>query len=215
MKSRLSVVFLCLSCGVVSAAMADWSGLYIGPQLSYTWSNTQWQLAQPSTSSDSAYSGVATYPNGWTLGPHAGWKYQWGAWVLGLEGSYTSGSWSDDVSSENASDDRYKTKVSQMATITPIIGFADENWLFYVKGGYASGKVDVDVNTADQDTTFSDSDWQKGWTAGVGFQYQISGKNALGIEYNFSRLNSASFDGVDVEPINMNTLSLVYTRYLW
>jgi len=215
MKNRLSLIFLCSSCSVVPAAMAEWSGLYIGPQLSYTWSNTQWQLEQSSVSSDNDPASIATYPNGWTLGPHAGFKYQWGGWVLGIEGSYTTGSWSDDVSSENPSDYNYKTKVSQMATITPIIGLSEENWLFYLKGGYASGKVEVDVHTSAQETAFSDSDWQKGWTAGAGFQYQISGKNAVGIEYNFSRLNSASFDGFDVEPININTVSLVYTRYLW
>lgn len=194
MKIKTSLLCASLLVGVSSAALADWSGFYIGPQVSYTWMNTDLQFPESNT--------VAVSPDGFTVGPHLGYAYQMDEWVFALEGSYTGGSYSAKESDNTI-------KVDQVYTVTPLLGYTVEDWMFYAKGGFISGNVHVDG------ANFSEGERQSGVTAGAGFAYQFDESNALGLEYNYSRLAKTSFDDVDVGAININTVSLVYSRYFW
>jgi len=208
MKLTKSLLCAALLVGVSSAAMADYSGFYIGPQVSYNWMGTSWKGENGITSTNFR-------PDGFSVGPHVGWAYQMNAWVLGLEGSYSGGSY---TSQENS----YKTVVSQMYTATPLIGYTQDNWLLYGKAGYASGNVEADIysNTAN---TWKANERQYGWTAGLGVAYQLDQKNSIGLEYDYSRLGGTNFNStsngvthaVDVNPIHINTVTFNYTRYFW
>ena len=57
----------------------NWSGFYIGSQLGWAWGNgdADFDNGAPSLNYD---------PNGFVIGGHAGYNYQWGSLVGGVEG---------------------------------------------------------------------------------------------------------------------------------
>jgi opacity protein-like surface antigen len=194
--------------------MADFSGFYVGPQVSYTWDNTSWQGQYGANAVD-------FYPDGFSVGPHVGWAYQVDAWVFGLEGAYSSGSFSDQISSNVGT---YKTTVSQTFTVTPLAGYAQDNWLFYGKAGFESAKVTVDGNEEACDESYNSAQRQNGWIAGAGVSYKLSESSSLGLEYDFAHLSSTDINTTStqgenvaftVNPINSNSVSLIYSHYFF
>ncbi len=207
MKLTKSLLCAALLVGVSSAAMADFSGFYMGPQVSYAWMNTT------STPQNDTYTDVDSLSNsltGFSVGPHLGYAYQLDQWVFAVEGSYSGGSFTDKETGAGTTDS-YTTKVSQIYTVTPLIGYTVDDWMFYGKGGYISGKLDVDAKNSE--TSLNNSERQYGVTAGLGFAYQFAGNNSIGLEYDYSRLAKTEFNNVDVGVINMNSISLIYSRY--
>lgn len=210
---KKTILCASLLLGLSSAAMAqDWSGFYIGPQVSYTWMNTSWQSSTGVASSN-------FYPDGFSLGPHGGWAYQMDAWVFALEGAYSGGTYSGQNNFDNGS--FYKTKVSQLFTVTPLVGYTQDSWLFYGKAGYASGNVEADINSS-SGNIWSNNERQSGWTAGLGASYKISEKDSIGVEYDYTHFGGTNFNStsggiseVNVNPININAILLNYTRYFW
>lgn len=207
---RITQAIFCaaLFFGASSAALAEnWSGFYMGPQVAYTWSSTSWQAQNGATITH-------FYPEGVTVGPHAGWVFPVDAWVLGVEGTYSGGSYSSQIGYSDALS--LKTTVRQLFTVAPVVGYTQQSWLFYGKAGYASGKVEADAYSSTSNIA-SDSQRQSGWTAGLGTAYRISQKKSIGLEYNYTRLGSTNFNSdsnaVTVNPININTLGLNYTHY--
>jgi len=212
---KLAKTILCTSLllGLSGAASAEnWSGFYIGPQISYTWMNTT-----TSTTDGAETDSAPTYPNGFSLGPHAGWAYQMDQWVFALEGTYSGGTFSDQVSHSDSDGYSDKTKVSQMFTIAPIVGYTQDNWMFYGKGGYASGNVEVDTYNSSGANVASDNQRQSGWLAGAGVSYKLDEKQSIGLEYDFTHLGSTDLSSapvtMNVNTVNINSLSLVYTHY--
>ena len=239
MNSKRKQVKLCakqaicasLLLGLSSAVFAqDWSGFYIGPQVSYSWMSTSWQFNEDHAyTSEGSPDSFSTSADGFTVGPHVGWTHKIDSWVFGIEGAYNSGSFSDKetgVLSSSYPNDTFNTKVSQIFTVTPLFGYAQDSWLFYGKGGYASGNIDIDANSQDPHagTDMSDSQRQNGWTAGAGIAYQLTANSTLGFEYDYTRFGSTDFtttttgstavaEQVTVNPINMNTVALVYSHH--
>jgi len=214
-----------------SAALAqDWSGFYVGPQLSYNWVNTSWLFQE-----DSFYTypgetnSFSTRPDGFTVGSHVGWVHQVKDWVIGIEASYDGGSFSDKSVgplSSSYPEDEYNTKISQMMTVTPILGYAEDKWMYYVKGGYASAKLEISAVSGEPvaGVAMSDSQRQYGWTAGAGISYQLTEKHSLALEYDYTRLNDTNFtmtttgddisqEEVQVQPVNINAVALVYSYH--
>ncbi|MBV9511795.1 MAG: porin family protein [Caulobacteraceae bacterium] len=82
-------------------------------------------------------------------------------------------------------------------TIRPRLGFAAQNALFYVTGGFAEGHVTF----ADTQTYFATTSaasgqlqrWIGGWTVGGGVEYAIISNWIIGAEYLHVDLRSTSF----------------------
>lgn len=224
MKLKKTLLCTALLASVSSAAMAGFGGFYIGPQVSYTWINTGVQVSPDNVLSTSDRYFAST-PDGFTVGPHLGWSYQKGSWVYGLEGAYSGGSFTNVGQTSVASAHiTFDTKVSQIFSITPTLGYALDKWLMYGKAGYVSGKIEIDstANALGSQMSLSDSQRQDGWTAGAGVAYQWNGKQSVGFEYDYSRLGSTDFtttttgplalqEQITVQPVNINTVSLIYT----
>lgn len=214
--------------GLSSAVFAqDWSGFYIGPQVSYSWMSTSWKFNEDHAyTSEGSADSFSTSSDGFTVGPHVGWTHKIDSWVFGIESAYDSGSFSDKetgVLSSSAPNDTFNTKISQVITVTPLLGYAQDSWMLYGKGGYASANIDIDANSQAGVKT-SDSQRQNGWTAGAGIAYELSEKSTIGLEYDYTRLSSTDFtttttgsaavqEQVTVNPVNMNTVALVYSHH--
>jgi opacity protein-like surface antigen len=164
--------------------LTDWSGPYAGLSAGSTWGHTHW-TTQGSTV-DPDYAGVL-------LGGQAGYNLQRGRFVGGIEadagGSNARGTAACPVQPllYNCEDN-----VGALGSLTGRFGYTWGRALFYAKGGWAFGDV-----TAARTATFAEpgivvagggnigrsTNWENGWTAGVGMEFAFTDRWSAKAEY--------------------------------
>lgn len=166
-----------------------WTGLYAGLQGGYGWGNTgaTW------TALDIGTREGFSYPTSGALGGlHAGYNWQVGSLVLGLEtdieASGIAGSGFGSFGSVQS------TNVDWLGSLRGRLGYAAGRTLFYVTGGLAYGSVSIDRSLAAGFVPFSnDSTWRTGWTVGGGIEHALSPHISLRLEYRYTDLGSVTF----------------------
>lgn len=146
-----------------------------------------------------------------------GADYQIDSIVLGLEAKGTFAHFAEEESFSDVYDSNADTfhlfskfESDWMISLTPRIGYAYKNSLFYVLGGAALSKFTYEFSFRDsRDQTYLDeSETSWGWTAGLGYEYQIAdgwGVKAEYAHYEFddifdgesSSLQSSPLDGFE------------------
>jgi len=180
--------------GGAVVAPYNWSGLYVGVNAGYGWSDADWQ-------GPAAFFGVNTFstdPRGGLVGGHIGYQHQWGHIVAGVEVSYDKAWLRDTVVGPVPvfPADSFKTEINDLLLIVGRLGYATHNFLLYGKAGFASGEVELSgVSGAPvAGVTFNQSERLTGWTAGAGVEFMLSRNLILGVEYNYVRLDNEGFD---------------------
>jgi len=188
------------------ASVYNWTGFYIGGHAGWGQADTDYTFADNGFWNNAAGDVFSHKSDGFLGGVHAGFNWQSGAIVWGLEGSWT---WSDVKSGVQVSPffpltDRFDTDVRWIATITPRIGIANDNWLFYVKGGVAFADIrsrifdNLAVPLAHE--SFK-KETQTGWTVGGGVEVAFAQNWILGVEGNY----------YDFGDFNVNQVTFVST----
>src|SRR6202048_4830166 len=80
------------------------------------------------------------------------------------------------------------------------VGCAFNNWLPYIKGGYAG----ADLRTLDFDNLGSSLDhreWRSGYTVGGGLAYGFTPNWTVGVEYAFMDFGTATWRGNTIGPL--------------
>jgi outer membrane immunogenic protein len=145
-----------------------------------------------------------TDTSGFTGGAQAGYNWQTGNLVLGLEGDIdyfrSAGTSSKTVGlvSGRAGHVIVTSSMSTdwLFTLRPRVGWAVDNWLFYGTGGLAV--TDLKPSWTFNETAFGNSavgsftDTKAGWTVGAGIETMLPGKWILGAEYLFVKFDNAS-----------------------
>jgi outer membrane immunogenic protein len=143
----------------------SWAGPYIGGNLGYAWGTVENSLTKPS---------------GFVGGAQAGYNWQIGSWVLGLEG---------DIQATGADDTFAPWKFSNpwFGTVRGRVGYAFSNIMFYGTGGLAFGEL--------RGETFglSESHTTAGWTAGVGAEFGFAPNWSAKVEYLYVDLSNSQF----------------------
>jgi outer membrane immunogenic protein len=143
----------------------SWAGPYIGGNLGYAWGKVDNSLTKPS---------------GFVGGAQAGYNWQIGSWVLGLEG---------DIQATGANDTFAPWKFSNpwFGTVRGRVGYAFSNIMFYGTGGLAFGEL--------RGETFglSESHTTAGWTAGVGAEFGFAPNWSAKVEYLYVDLSNTQF----------------------
>ena len=176
------------------AAPYSWSGLYVGLNAGYAWSDTDWQ-------GPAAFFGVTTFPtdsSGGLVGAHIGYQHQWGNIVAGAEVSYSK-TWLKDTVVGPVPvfpADSFTTEINDLLLVVGRLGYAAHNFLIYGKGGFASSDVELSGRSGPPvaGVTFSESQRLTGWTAGAGVEWMLSRNLILGVEYNYVHLDNEAFD---------------------
>ena len=118
-----------------------------------------------------------------TGGVQAGFNYQMGLLVIGVEGDFNGArSRPSDALTAGLSAPltgtlahRVDAKLDWFGTLRGRLGIADARWLIYATGGWAFGHVEsstfVQFSAGGDTYTSSFSDTLSGWTAGGGFEY--------------------------------------------
>ena len=197
-------------------AAYDWSGFYIGANAGYAWGSSN---VATSVSSSGAYfvttdpaqiaaAGQASlHPSGGTGGIQAGYNWQVGQLLYGLEVDF-------DAFGLNASrivTTGYLTapgttftvnqsvKTDWLFTSRGRLGWASNNWLLYMTGGLAITKIRYDNTFTD---TFSPalengstSKAKTGWVLGGGLEYGLARNWSIKAEYLYMDFGSLSSSG--------------------
>jgi outer membrane immunogenic protein len=144
----------------------SWAGPYLGGNLGYAWGSVD---------------NNPTKPSGFEGGVQAGYNWQTGPWVFGVEG---------DIEATGAADTFAPWKFSNpwFGTVRGRGGYAFNNIFFYGTAGLAFGEL--------RGQTFfglTESHTNVGWTAGVGAEFGLTQNWSAKIEYLYVDLDNSNF----------------------
>ena len=143
----------------------SWAGPYLGANLGYAWGSVE---------------NSATKPDGVFGGAQAGYNWQNGQFVFGIEG---------DIQASAADDTFAPWKFSNpwFGTVRGRLGYAFNNVLVYGTGGLAFGELRAET------FGLSESHTNAGWTLGVGAEFGIYQNWTAKVEYLYVDLSSSNF----------------------
>ena len=210
-----------------SAYAQDWSGPEIGVQGGYAWGDssgvatgTGGPLGGTTVSRPYSFS-----PSGGLGGAHAGYNWQFGNVVLGLEGDAEGADVSGSLTASGvvAGLPRISAVHDRMdfdATVRGKLGWAMGRWLPYATGGVAFGDVQTNYQFPPGTTVAQTSGVRVGWTAGGGVDYALTPNWSAALEYRYTDLGrqgaSATVSGVtasDSNEFNFNAVRLFITYH--
>ena len=203
----------------------DWSGLYVGGHVGSARLDLDTEYEKHHHKKFSK--GTDYELDGWLAGGHVGLQRQFNHLVLGVEASLSGGSVSDTEGSSFSFDEVRRTsfgpvglfgsgdqelsaRMRNLLLLTGRVGFAWEQWLAYVKGGYASAEISVKgdfegelgaclgflgCGSAPYSLSGETSERHHGWTVGGGLEFMVRPNVILGLEYNYIDLGSKTHKG--------------------
>lgn len=177
-----------------------WQGFYIGLNGGYGWGNDTGSISSGGVSVDRAN------PQGGFGGGQAGYNFQSGSLVYGLETDFQGG----DLSAR--SDDALsRERIDWFGTARGRVGYAFGHVLLYGTGGFAYGDVRQRANfSGDQ---FSGGTTQAGWVAGGGVEYKITPNWSVKSEYQYIDLGSQSLSDLTGNTANSADTSFQTVRF--
>jgi outer membrane immunogenic protein len=161
------------------AAPFSWTGLYIGGQAGYMWSDYDFTVTGTNETTFNV--------NGAMGGGHVGYNWQVGSLVLGVEGDLNAVNATGDDGGFGGSLDRGKIKSS--GSVRGRIGYAWDNWMWYATGGWA----EADVTHTRVAIGESRSKMHDGWTIGTGVSVGLTKNIIAGVEYRFTDYQSKTY----------------------
>jgi outer membrane immunogenic protein len=187
---------------IVVPAYFSWTGFYIGGHLGYGW-GTSSSFNNPDLGNGDAFDGADGFsinPNGGLAGVSLGYNWQTDAFVFGVEGDL--GYLGADDGDRNALGFA-NAEYGVYGTLTARIGYAEDRWMFYAKGGLAfadiennAGAIAGGVVTA-ADFTHA-HEVRAGWALGAGVEFAFQRDLSMKIEYlymDFEGDRSTNIDG--------------------
>ena len=159
------------------ASYFTWTGFYLGANGGYGWGDSRWDFPGGTTGDFKVSGGV--------LGVTAGYNYQIGPAVLGVE---ADANWTDIRGSSNANcGPTCFTNNTWLTTVRGRVGYAVDRLLPYVTGGAAIGNIKTHLGTLPQQ-----SDGRVGWTVGAGAEFAFFRNWSAKVEYLYVNLDSFS-----------------------
>jgi outer membrane immunogenic protein len=185
-----------------AVAAYDWSGFYIGVNAGYGWARDDHKDLFPNngfwTPGPLATSVQTINPEGAVYGGQAGYNWQRGSWVFGIEGQFNGADLRrTDISIFFPATDRLSAKIDAYGTIGGRLGYAFNNLLPYLKGGYAAARL----NTRNFDIFgryLDNTSWRDGFVVGAGLEYAFAGNWIVGVEYDYMDFGNKSFTKLNV-----------------
>lgn len=184
---------------VIAASAYNWTGFYVGVHGGGDWFNKNWYLPVSPINCGGFPNCVGSNQgdhsaSSWLVGGQAGYNYQVGQWVLGVEGqaSWTNlnGSNGALTAPNNVTDN---SKTSALGTLTGRVGYAFDRFMIFGKAGgaWAHDKFWTTAGTAAAPafvpgTTLQSTDSDRfGWMLGVGAEYAFTTDWSVKVEYDY------------------------------
>lgn len=177
----------------------SWTGFYVGAQIGYAFGDVNGRLTDAVGGNANAYS---YSPDGFIGGLHAGFNWQFGSIVTGLEGDveYSGLSGRNGVFGVGAAvvgpnggaPFYHTTDINWQASLRARLGVAFDRALIYVTGGAAFADTDHTIGSVGFPAfhTYSDTRW--GWTLGGGLEYAFTNNWTARAEYRYTDFGRVS-----------------------
>jgi opacity protein-like surface antigen len=154
----------------------DWSGPYAGVSAGSTWGRMHWASQGAPVDPDYA---------GYLAGGQAGYNFQTGQFVWGVEGeagfSNARGAKACSIQGLLYS---CEDNVETLGSLTGRFGYTWGRALFYAKGGWAFGEVKTGTHLNFVGTgEVSSTNWESGWTLGGGMEFALTNRWSAKAEY--------------------------------
>lgn len=147
----------------------DWSGAYLGAMLGYQWGNFDVQ-------------GLGDVEaDGYVAGGYAGYNFQSGALVFGIEGDLAATDLSETSGGVTLESDL-------TGSIRGRIGYAFDRILAYGTGGVAFADVSA------SDGTVSDDNWHSGYVVGAGIEAAMTENVLARVEYLYTDFGDETYN---------------------
>jgi len=163
----------------------NWTGFYVGAVAGYSWRDPTIDFAGNGPAQALLAAGVVPRtvtvdPHGFLGGAQAGYNFQSGPWVFGIEG---------DLQATGASDTFAPWKFSNpwFGTVRGRGGYAFNNIFFYGTAGLAFGEL------IGQTFGVSENHTNVGWTVGLGAEFGLTPNWSAKAEFLFIDLNDSNF----------------------
>lgn len=147
----------------------DWSGAYLGAMLGYQWGNFDVQ-------------GLGDVEaDGYVAGGYAGYNFQSGALVFGVEG---------DIAATDLKETSAGTTLESELTgsIRGRVGYAFDRILAYGTGGVAFADITA------SDGTVSDDNWHTGYVVGAGVEAAMTENILARVEYLYTDFGDETYN---------------------
>jgi outer membrane immunogenic protein len=150
---------------IYAVPIYNWTGLYVGINGGGAFGRSRWDST----------GGFDT--SGGMVGGTVGYNWQFGTWVLGIEGDID---WADIKGSKGTAlcPGGCSTENTWLGTARGRLGYAFDRWMPYITGGAAFGDL-----TANNPGFPGASNTQVGWAAGAGVEFAIAGNWTAKVEY--------------------------------
>jgi outer membrane immunogenic protein len=177
-------------------AAYNWTGLYLGVNAGLGVGEHSTILNVPSSPLGTSVTGA---PIGAIGGVQAGYNWQFGNWVLGVEADIQGSGQSEThclLQCVPALSANVEQNLSWFGTVRGRVGYTIGNGILaYYTGGFAYGNAETTITEAAGGApgTFKFSDTKTGWTLGSGVEAALGGNWTGKIEYLY--IDLGSFDG--------------------
>ena len=154
-----------------------WGGLYAGPNIGFGGPVME-GMYNPDPLPNEALDLTNISGLGGLAGGQAGFNWQWGSLVFGVEGDVAATDWGGSDSKFWIPQDKARFHSDLLATVRGRAGYADDNLLFYVTAGLAY--LDADLTLKEDGQTSGSKDLSTiGGAAGLGMEWGIT-RGAVG-----------------------------------
>ena len=196
---------------VMVAVAPSWTGFYVGAHAGYGWGDFEASDVDP-VFRVLIDEDLNHKPDGGVFGAHAGFNYQVGSIVFGVEGD---GSYADIKGSAlydfplpgGTFRDQQTSKIDALFSARGRLGYAFGPALLYATGGVATARVSSTFSASALGLTLSTADeaWHVGYTVGGGLEYKLAPNWSTRVEYLYADLGEQTHT---VEPFAL-TLNVV------
>jgi len=195
-----SAADMALKAPPAAASPFSWTGFYLGGEAG--WGVGSEQITH-TTASGAFPLGFVQAPidyDGLIGGFYGGYNYQVGQWLAGVDGDVSlSGiaGMGTDISPVNRDISNPHSNIDWLATATGRLGYANNNWLLFAKGGWAwagfSGTSELNTPAGVPVNTSRASEARNGWTVGAGLEYACSAHWSIKLEYDYVGFITANY----------------------
>ncbi|RYC17874.1 outer membrane protein [Ciceribacter ferrooxidans] len=162
---------------------SDWSGFYLGAHLGGGKSIIDWTYDLGGTA-DHEGEGVLG-------GAQAGYNFQSGDWVFGLEADISASGIEGDTDCPNPAF-TCSSDAKWLSTVRGRVGYSFDKLLVYGTGGLGIGRFEMSTDNG-AGTSGSTTKTDTGWVAGAGVEYAISPRWSVKAEYMYYDFGSTDY----------------------
>lgn len=186
-----------------------WGGFFVGGTFGYGIGRNDSTVTVPGTSAETFF----LSPRGLDVGGIIGYNWQFGSWVVGLDGDF-QGSTGSGYLTGLVNGTTIDQKLSRFGTVRGRLGYGVGDALFYATGGAAFGEVTESINAA----SFSHS--KSGFAVGGGIENKLDFFGLLSpnwttrTEYLFVDLGGVS-DTFGTVGVPAQTLTSNIHEHIW